>query len=447
MDQLATYTAPSVNNEPSTTTWTYDDDGDRDLVTLPGGSIIDYTPDNAGRPHMIVLPNSEGTITFGYHPTTGHLATLDGPMNVNLAFGYNGRLLTDQTWSGMGFTTIVHHDHDNNFRIATETINGLFPAAFGHDRDGLLTLAGTMTLQRNAQTGLLDGSAIAMGIVSDSYQRNAHGEVTQYTVSINGVPLLAASTPRDALGRIDTRTEVIGTQTKSVDYVYDPAGRLQEVKDLATNQVLAHYDYDSNGNRLGRTTPNGTETGTYDAQDRLVSYGGRTYTYTLAGSLASMTEGNATTTYTYDAQGGLRQVVKPNGDVIQYVVDGAGRRVWKKVNDKVVQGFVYADALRPVAELDRFGNIVARFIYGRHVNVPDLMIKNGTTLRPSTGPAGHPAGILESPHWHEQRRVQAPQAPPASGGPDRPPEAGGPPPVPSRTGSGVGGRRRPGGEP
>ncbi|HRI71559.1 MAG TPA: hypothetical protein PK156_45310, partial [Polyangium sp.] len=57
IDQLATYTAPMVNNEPSTTSWTYDADGARDLVKLPGGSVIDYTPDSAGRPHTITLPN------------------------------------------------------------------------------------------------------------------------------------------------------------------------------------------------------------------------------------------------------------------------------------------------------------------------------------------------------------------------------------------------------
>ena len=75
---------------------------------------------------------------------------------------------------------------------------------------------------------------------------------------------------------------------------------------------------------MGRTKTNDVETGTYDALDRLVTYAGRAYTYTLAGSLASVTDNEGTTTYTYDALGGLRRVVKPNGDDVQYVMDGAG---------------------------------------------------------------------------------------------------------------------------
>ena len=127
-----------------------------------------------------------------------------------------------------------------------------------------------------------------------------------------------------------------------------------------------------------------------------MTYAGRAYTYTLAGSLESVTDANGTTTYTYDALGGLRRVVKPNGDDIQYVIDGAGRRVWKKRNGVLVQGFVYADALRPAAELDGSGNIVARFFYGRHVNVPDLMLKNGRTYRIVTDHLGSPRFVVDT---------------------------------------------------
>jgi YD repeat-containing protein len=64
IDQLETYTAPTVNGQPSQTNWTYDFDGDLDKITLPDQSIVDHTRDNAGRPETIALPGSEGTITF-----------------------------------------------------------------------------------------------------------------------------------------------------------------------------------------------------------------------------------------------------------------------------------------------------------------------------------------------------------------------------------------------
>jgi RHS repeat-associated protein len=180
-----------------------------------------------------------------------------------------------------------------------------------------------------------------------------------------------------------------------------------------------HYDYSPNGNRLGRTTALGTEAGTYDEQDRLITYAGRSYTYTPRGALESVTEDNETTTYQYDAVGGLRQVVKPDNVTIAYEVDGAGRRVWKSRNGTRVQGFVYADALRPAAELDGSGNVVARFIYGRHVNVPDLMIKNGRTYRIVTDHLGSvrfvvdtaSGNIVQAMTYDEYGRVLSDSAP------------------------------------
>ena len=196
-------------------------------------------------------------------------------MNITLSFGYNGRLLTDQTWSGTGISTNVHHDHDNFFRIVGESINGQNTVAFGYDNDGLLISAGAIGLHRNAVTGQLDGSTA--GVVEDIYERNAHGEVRRYKVLVNGAVVMDVHTPRDALGRIDSRVETISGQTSLVDYVYNAAGRLEDV--IGSTGTI-HYDYSPNGNRLGRTTALGTEAGTYDEQDRLITYAGRSYTYT-----------------------------------------------------------------------------------------------------------------------------------------------------------------------
>jgi RHS repeat-associated protein len=43
--------------------------------------------------------------------------------------------------------------------------------------------------------------------------------------------------------------------------------------------------------------------------------------------------------------------------------------------------FLYQGQLNPVAELDKDGNIVARFVYGDKRNVPSYMIKDGTDYR------------------------------------------------------------------
>jgi hypothetical protein len=60
-----------------------------------------------------------------------------------------------------------------------------------------------------------------------------------------------------------------------------------------------------------------------------------------------------------------------------YVIDLQNRRIGKKVNGVLTQGFLYQDGLNPVAELDGSGNVVARFVYGTRGNVPDYLVKGG----------------------------------------------------------------------
>lgn len=62
----------------------------------------------------------------------------------------------------------------------------------------------------------------------------------------------------------------------------------------------------------------------------------------------------------------------------------------------MVQGFLYQDQLRPVAELDGSGNIVSRFVYGSKANIPDYMIKDGVTYRIISDHLGSPKLIVEA---------------------------------------------------
>src|SRR5579863_5292192 len=148
------------------------------------------------------------------------------------------------------------------------------------------------------------------------------------------------------------------------------------------------YDGDDNRTSVGVTSPTQP---TYDAQDRLVTYPslGASYTYTANGELTSKTTSAGTTNYTYDVLGNLLHVGFPAAladgtTTVDYIVDGQNRRVGRKVNGTLAQGWLYQDQLRPVAQLDGSGtNVVARFVYGSKANVPDYMVtlnSSGTVL-------------------------------------------------------------------
>ncbi len=98
-----------------------------------------------------------------------------------------------------------------------------------------------------------------------------------------------------------------------------------------------------------------------------MSYAGIQYFYTRNGDLQTKIAGTDTTKYSYDAFGNLTQVVMPNGDVIQYVIDGQNRRIARKLNGRITNKWLNAGQLAPVVELDSPYNIIARFI-GRYMN-------------------------------------------------------------------------------
>jgi RHS repeat-associated protein len=195
------------------------------------------------------------------------------------------------------------------------------------------------------------------------------------------------------LGRIVSKIETSEGVTTTLEYRYDLAGRLVEVKQNGT--VTESYEYDANGNRMqALTSSQGMVTGSYDDQDRLLEYGGNTYTYTANGELLTKTSYGQTTTYHYDVLGNLRQVELP-AKTIEYVIDGRNRRVGKKVNGTLVQGFLYQGRLKPVAELDGNGNVVARFVYGSKANVPDYLVKEGKTYRLLSDHLGSPRLVVD----------------------------------------------------
>jgi RHS repeat-associated protein len=128
----------------------------------------------------------------------------------------------------------------------------------------------------------------------------------------------------------------------------------------------------------------------------LLQQGGRDYTYTANGERETETEGGQARTYDYDAFGNLRSVLQPNGDRIDYVLDGADRRVGKRVNGVLVQGLLYETSLRPVAELDGNNNVVSRFVYADDENVPEYMVRSGVTYRFIKDHLGSPRLVIDA---------------------------------------------------
>ncbi len=162
---------------------------------------------------------------------------------------------------------------------------------------------------------------------------------------------------------------------------YDTLGRLTEVYE--DGNLAQSFTYDDNGNRLSLDTPTDSISATYDDQDRHLTYGDLAYAYTDNGELLTKTDTSTgdITAYQYDVFGNLVRVDLPNGDVIEYLMDGRNRRVGKRVNGVLVKQWLWADQLRIAAELDGSGNLVSRFVYGKKPTTPELVIQGSTVYR------------------------------------------------------------------
>jgi RHS repeat-associated protein len=86
----------------------------------------------------------------------------------------------------------------------------------------------------------------------------------------------------------------------------------------------------------------------------------------------------------------------PDGRVIEYVPDGLNRRVGKKVNGALTEGFLYDGQLRPVAWLNGAGQVYATFVYGLHTNVPEYMTTSAGTFRILTDHLGSPRLVVNT---------------------------------------------------
>ena len=385
---LTEYAPPALGSEEVRTLYSYNLDRQLRRKVRPDGQAVDLDYDTAGRPASLRF--SRGQIGYQYSPVTQRLTGVTAPGGQNLAFTYDGFLPLRTTWSGPIAGT-VDRAYDNDFRLTSLTVGGTAAVTFAYDRDSLLVRAGTLTLTRNALSGLLTGTTLGRVTTAQTY--NGFGEPATLATRLDGAPVLSMSYERDRLGRIVRKDETLGGTTDTYLYTYDPAGRLSTVE--KNGVVTSHYDYDPNGNRLARTTPAGTEDAEYDAQDRLLRYGDTTYAYTANGELKSQTRSGQTVAYDYDELGNLRAVDLADGIRIDYLVDGRNRRVGKKVNGVLVQGFLYRDQLEPVAELNGSGQVVALFVYGSQLHVPDYMVKAGRTYRIASDHLGSPRLVID----------------------------------------------------
>jgi YD repeat-containing protein len=305
-----------------------------------------------------LLKTPERQVQYTYDPTNGTLIHIDTGNGQSQSFVYDGSLLLEERWEGV-VTGKVSRAYGDSFRVQSLTVNGQYNIPFEYDADSLITRAGELRLARDPQNGLLNSAT--NGSLVETWSRNGFGETTNHTVVFSGSTLATFTYGYDLGGRITNQIETVRGVTTARTFAYDPLGRVTHV--MSNGVAVASYTFDANGNRLLCSRPGENLAGTYDAQDRLLSYGAATYAYDATGELTNIAVGAQSTLQQYDALGNLTRVVLPNATVIEYVYDGTQRRVGRRANGALTEGFLFSDSAHPIAELDGTNQVVALFIY------------------------------------------------------------------------------------
>ena len=396
---LASYVPPALPGHSAADTethYSYDPFDMLSELAPPGGdSLVIGYQDATGRPVSHTFPSDR--VTYDYHEDTGLLASVSS-VDAVMAFDYTGPLLARVAWSGE-VTGAISFDYDDNLWTTTQTIAGE-TIAYAYDDDGLTTQAGSEEITRDADNGWI--SSVRLGDLDESLRFSRYAELSEHVVSYAADPLYVRHETRDPLGRVVSRQETILGETTSYEYSYDARGRLASVQ---AGGVTTTYAYDENGNRTERVRDGRETSASYDPQDRLVRYGGTEFTFTLQGSLAEKVTGEETTRYQYDLLGSLRAVELPDGRSIEYLIDGLGRRIGKRVDGALTQALLYQDALNPVAELDAEGAVVSTFVYASRPHVPDYMLREGTEYKLVTDAIGSVRLVVDAATGEVAQRI------------------------------------------
>jgi RHS repeat-associated protein len=307
-----------------------------------------YTYDNMDRLQTRTDPlgNSESY----QHDGNGNLTQFTDRRGKIAKFSYdalNRRTFVGYGWTGgTNYESTMNYTYDNGSRPtqAVDSQTGTITWGF----DGLDRLTSEMT--PNGSVGYSYDAAgrrqttTVAGQPTVNYSFDAANRVIQIMQGSSTVQF-----SYDSANRRTTLTLPNGVVTA---YSYDSASELTSVTYSSGSTVLGNlaYGYDLDGRRSSITgsfartgIPYALSSATYDANNRLTSWGGTPLSYDLNGNMTS----DVAHGYTWDARNHLTQI--DSGATAIFSYDALGRRVNKNILGASTS-FLY-DGANPVQEL------------------------------------------------------------------------------------------------
>ena len=316
----------------------YDRMGRLESFTNPNGGETSYRYDKNGQ--MIEEKTGDSYhITYSYDKA-GNKKTVTNSRGQITEYEYDkaGRVIKQKDEAGeISYT----YDANGNCLIISETVS-----ENGVQNVSVNTITRTYDAL-NRVTGQTDADGNHIGYAYDmqgnlSVLTYPDGKELEYSYDKNGNVILVTdwenretSFSYDKNGRL-VRTERADGSTESRSY--DKAGQLLQIKDTAKDGRLItdlSYSYNENGNIEQIRDKNAgtagmeskTETMTYDAVNRLISYNGKAVSYDADGNMLYGPLNGQMASFTYDCRNRLIRTETDSGEVTKYLYDAENNRI------------------------------------------------------------------------------------------------------------------------
>jgi RHS repeat-associated protein len=324
---------PGTPDTKVTTTYVWDDAGERVRVTQPMSSaqnlVRDWTYDTSGR--LASYADAKGTTTYSYGPGD-FLESVADPRNLTLRFEYDNQGRRTRRYALSGGNTVDDQAFTNDLAgnmLSAKVVASGTTITMDYDNDARLFHVyqasyptATTTYSYNTSSGRL--SSIVDPAGTTKYTYTANGQLYQLTEPFSKTPVTYTY---DTAGRITKRTDAAGlcwTQE------YEPGtGRLDKRTvrvngSSCSSMILGTFDlgYDLASNLVSRAETVKTETGGNNPDS-----GTWTYAYDAANRMISSTApapASTVTTYGYDGAGNRTSVQVDSGTPVTTDYDAAG---------------------------------------------------------------------------------------------------------------------------
>ena len=422
------------------TTYQYDTQNQLVQTTFPDGSSEFRSYDADGR--VISAIDREGRLTTYTYDAVGRLTQTTYPDGTRTSTSYDAAGRATSKTDALGHTTTMTYDSAGRLTATTDALG--HTATFAYDAVGnrtqitdannKITLYQYDALNRPIKTTYPDGtssSAVydALGRVSSktdqagkatTFQYDSAGRLTRVVDALGQITQYAY----DEVGNRISQTDASGRTTT---FAYDEMGRL--IKRTLPGLQSESFAYDLAGNKISHTDFNGkVTTNAYDLLNRLlaktpdVRFGAPTvtFTYTLTGQRAMMSDASGSTTYTYDvrdrllskatpigtltytynAVGGLTSIRSSNagGTSVSYAYDALNRLVSATDNNLSGSSSYTYDAIGNLATETNPNGVVTTYTYDTLNRLTNETIAKGGTLASygyTLGAAGNRTAVNE----------------------------------------------------